>query len=497
MRQGLLVGIAVVGILFATTIALVALQKTLENEQKILSDERVVPSPAPAAQRVLVKEGPPGSNVFYSGVDLSVTLDKPIFGKPLYADLDQYDTVHPAVLARGALVVQGSGRMVLDGDASDLILKIDNEYFSLRQLLGIGRGIDTTPRPPPDSGSTDPDNNEYVNNLCASTKLIPRGLSCPLRNNFGTDSCLQTTGPTTCYCGGGYQPLGNTIRLRHFICRESDRNCEDLFINHNISAACCAPDASKDSFACKQVWTDLELDLGSNFFLYDRYVSCGQDQADTLCQNVDRSDYLRAYEISGEGVGLLDDLDTLIDVRNDLNRHSWGISRDLVLDDGNAYRVQLRNDVYEDCVEPRLRLVDSPPLPEAFYAMWTCELSLASEIHFARSESLVLPSREWGARYFALVRRNKHWYCLSQPVDSWTSLLQGQLVGQGATVLDKQVFFVSVEHRELCATLYLGDRDFGDYKTDKAAGVVFGKPSRFVVANLDLKLDSAIGIFNA
>ena len=155
-------------------------------------------------------------NTFYAGVDTRVQLDKSIFGQRLYMDLDEYDVVHPAVLAKGAVVVQGSGRLVLDGDASDLIMKIDNEYFSLRELFGIGRGIDTSPRPEDSDlqSASSLASYNYLIDICKSTDLL-RGGSCQSRRNFGVDSCLNLQGPTTCYCGGGYDPKHHPPR--HFV----------------------------------------------------------------------------------------------------------------------------------------------------------------------------------------------------------------------------------------------------------------------------------------
>ena len=64
-------------------------------------------------------------------------------------------------------------------------------------------------------------------------------------------------------------------------------------------------------------------------FLYDSFVSCDVNVDDTLCQNIDRNEYLREYE-SGAGRNILEQGERFF-VRRTLNKHSWGITRDLVL----------------------------------------------------------------------------------------------------------------------------------------------------------------------
>ena len=473
-------------------ISFVALQHTHELHKRIVALEKNQTHQQAAQEahqkaQEQTRQNHHRKNIFFAGVDQRVVLDKPILGERLFMDLDEYDVVHPAVLAKGAVVVQGSGRLILDGDASDLILKIDNEYFSLRQLFGIGKGIDPTPRySAVELDTSSPERYNFLPTLCGGTEITVRGglASCPLRRNFGVDSCLVRNGPTTCYCGGGYEPLGSTIRLRHFICEENI-DCERIFI-HDIAPYCCAPQAEITDYACKDAWERNLFNTNENstqFYLIDRYTSCSVDVSGTLCQNVDRNDYIRAYGVAGIDNNVLNQNDTLVEIRKILNTHAWGITRDLVLDDGRAYTIQLKNDVYNDCTQPRLRLLHTHALPSAFYAAWTCVLDLASEIYFSKSTDQSFESNQWGALYYVLVKESTHkkWYCLSKPVDEWPEPTRISIVGQSTSFENKQVVFVDAKNQELCATLYFGNRDFGEYKDIDGIGFSELESDRFVV----------------
>ena len=210
---------------------------------------------------------------------------------------------------------------------------------------------------------------------------------------------------------------------------------------------------------------------------------------------MDRSDYSRSYDIAGAS-SILDDPDVLFEVRQTINTHAWGISRDLVLDTGDRYYLQLRNDIYRDCQQPRLRLLDTPSLPGAFYSVWTCIPDLASELYFTRSEDVSLPTLQWGARYYALVRHEKAWYCLSRPVENWENTEKvNLLVGQGQPLVSQQTVFVPVDEKDLCASVYMGNRDFGEYKAIQSMGFLEDEPERFVVGNPTEAVDAAVGIF--
>ena len=261
-------------------------------------------------------------------------LDKPILGAALFGDLDQYDIVHPAILAEGTILARGAGRLILDGDASDVILKIDHEYFSLRELFGIGPGIDSTPRAPPPPAAAGDETAVLRSQLCGGVSIVPV-VTCPLRRNFGTDSCNEAD--TVCYCGGGYDYLTRTIRLRHLVCRETVP-CEDVFIGQNIAAYCCAPGTDAESFHCKTAFQEFTAAQNPNYYWVDRYAECDAYVEGTLCLNVDRNQYLDTYVLDGVSVGLLDQPEELVRVRRQLNLHTWGITRDYVFDNGEAHQ---------------------------------------------------------------------------------------------------------------------------------------------------------------
>lgn len=472
------VGIAISLAIAALTIG-VELQMRVESLEKREKESVVVPPPA----QTIVRESVSGGNQFYSGVDLQKLLDKPIFGKALFGDLDQYDLIHPAILAEGSVLVRGSGRLVLDGDASDLILKIDNEYFSLRELFGIGQGIDSTPRP-----SEQPENREgadyadYVGKLCSGVSLFP-AVTCPARRNFGTDSCEGNV----CYCGGGYDYLTRTVLHRHFVCKEN-QNCSDVFFGNHLNAYCCAPGADEDFFYCNAAYINATSTNPEAYCWIDRYAQCGQDTDGTLCKNVDKEDYLDMYNVAGIKDNLLNNAEDLVSVRKRINLHSWGITRDFVFDNGDSYHIELRHDVYADCPEPRLTMLQSEEFLKSYAAVWTC-VDEGSAITFSRANQEEIlnnfeESNEWGSLYYALVQSEERnaWYCLTKALSAQE---KNTIVGSVFTTKTNQVFFIKYtdETRHLCATVYLGSRDIGDHVPEKSIGFETQDPDRVVVTN--------------
>ena len=144
-----------------------------------------------------------------------------------------------AILAEGSVVVSGTGRLVLDGDASDLILKVSGEYLSLRTLLDLGTGLDYTR---PDS-VVDEDNGDEERSTLLN--LCRDDATCPWRRNWGLDACtpLDVAGDYVCACGGGWEYGSGLVRLRHFVCSgatPSERTeCFKAF--NKRAPLCCAP----------------------------------------------------------------------------------------------------------------------------------------------------------------------------------------------------------------------------------------------------------------
>ena len=146
--------------------------------------------------------------------------------------------------------------------------------------------------------------------------------------------------------------------------------------------------------------------------------------------------------------------------------------------------IQLKHDVYHDCTQPRIRLLHQHNFPGAFYAVWTCNLDLASDIYFSKSHDIdAFPSRQWGALYFALTKESTHkqWYCLSKRTEDWPEEDKIRLVGQSVTLEPHQTVFVEAKNKQLCATLYLGNRDYGEYSAMDGVGFSEVIADRFVI----------------
>lgn len=482
----------------ALAISIASLNIALENQKRLDQLETLEKSIQQQQQQKTQQTGYGSTqnsnpNVFYSGVDLQELLDKPIFGAPLYGDLDQYDLIHPAILSEGSVLVRGSGRLVLDGDASDLILKIDNEYFSLRELFGIGQGIDSTPRADFPSSSESTSLGFEISQLCSGTVIVPE-ITCPKRRNFGVDSCYENI----CYCGAGYDYLTRTYRHRHLICPNAPEGaCEDYFIQRNLSAYCCAPGVDTNSYYCNQALNNLTTGITNNKpYFIDRFAECDAFEEGTVCLNVDKNDYLNEYTLADIEGDLLRSPQDLVEVRQKINKHTWGITRDYVFDDGQQYVIQLSNDVFAGCPIPSLKMNKNVEYDKAFQAVWDCD-SRGTPLTFSRAKNDLQPgsSSKWGALYYALALADTKdkWYCVTKSLEQQQ---KDSLVGQVFTTQSNQVFFIqhTEETQQYCASIYLGARDIGDHVMETSLGFLRNDPEKVVVTNPNGDVDMAYSV---
>ncbi len=172
--------------------ALDTLVATLREEVTALLDAGV----GSGESRVFPPRGNASSNIFYAGTATQIRLDQPILGAPAAGELDAYDKVYPSVLAYGTVAVRGTGRLVLDGDASDVVLKIDNTYFSLRELFGFGSTLSYEAPPPPGRRPT-----PRAPSSCAPTPTsspLPIGHpTAPTASTGATGAWTRAFSPTT------------------------------------------------------------------------------------------------------------------------------------------------------------------------------------------------------------------------------------------------------------------------------------------------------------
>lgn len=408
------------------------------------------------------------TNELFPGLGTKATLDASILGPNLKGEGDGYDVVYPAVLAHGTVLVRGSGRVILDGDRSDLILKIDAEYFSLRELLDLGQGLDRAARPaPPPVNASAP--------LVASVCEGPEG--CPWRRNWGLDGCMPLDGAGkayACVCGGGWDLESRLVRIRHLTCSSSSgavdaTTCANHFyINREI---CCAPSIDLDpnpgavpsaiNGTCPSHPSDLSA---SNGAWIDVNYNC-EDSAGLLCQQTDKDSFADAYR---DCRPYMNSSWCLKKANHDINtQRTWLATRDYLYDDGNEYYVELGPGVTRTCLRQRLyvdpKLPPNPGFDNEMYAAWTCGDGTPVYLwaapfdcmQFSESECFLRFSRYFGSSYEIVTplekgSRNKEWYCLSNPSNQTSSVYR-----------DNQIVW-RPRSSGTCLSFYLGNRTVGD-----------------------------------
>ena len=206
--------------------------------------------------------------------------------------------------------------------------------------------------------------------------------------------------------------------------------------------------------------------------------------------NVDRDEVLDTYAVAGINDDFLNSEEDLIQLRKEINLHTWGITRDYIFDDGRKYQIELKNDVYSDCPEPKLYMDARDTGEIAYEATWNCDKG--SEITFSKANDETIlethASREWGSLYYALVQQKKIWYCLTSPVTD------KDFVGKIMITEENQIYFTKYTKEAPCAILYLGARDIGDHKTLKAVGFKKQSPFKLVVSNPGPDPDMTVAI---
>ena len=419
-------------------------------------------------------------NVFYAGTDTQIKLDRSILGPRAPGEMDQYDTVFPSVLAFGTAVVRGSGRLILDGDASDIIMKIDNTYFSVRELFGFGKSLTfgqaQPPPPPPDAA--------LLRDLCTDTDVLTPtdsgATNCAYRRNWGVDACFRDKDSIPiCVCGGGWQSLSRVIRVRHFLPHISnvvpsfsDTLFEDftnVFFSH--SAFCCAPGPLNAT--CTNLPLNPPGDSPKADWL-DTSLRCDNSE-DRLCDQKDRSDYLGFYEpcVTNSTPSCL------IAAREKVNRHGWTATRDYRFDDGQWYALQLTTQVERACEGLRLSLVHTHAFINSFPAAFEC--NRGTRLWFEVAPTPNNESAQRGSQYYMLSHEPSHsgWYCLSGQA---SADVVSEHVGDANTLASDQLLWLPYPQLEdSCQKLYLGQREPFDLKMDPDAkiGIYTDKENNF------------------
>lgn len=439
---------------------------TLREEVGGLLDAGAAPSEAQA----FPLRGNASRNTFYAGTGTRIQLDQPIFGAPGVGELDAYDSVYPSVLAYGTMAVRGTGRLVLDGDASDVVLKIDNTYFSLRELFGFGSTLNYDPAPQP---SPPPDAPRALE-LCTDTDLLafadrPSDRSnCIYRRNWGVDACFSPDDGAPynppepiCICGGGWNTYSRVVRVRHFVRKTGSSSTTTSGFTSTFfenAAACCSPHAS--AAACSL----------TNFAWLDTMLRC-ENTEDRLCDAKDRSDYLGFYTGGFNAT----------DARAKVNTHGWSATRDYRFDDGQWYALQLTADVERACTGLRLSLVHSHAYTIGFPAAFVC--GKGARIWFEVAPTENYESHKRGSEYYALTHEPSHsgWFCLSAELNE-TSV--EHYVGEAASFQADQLAWLPYpQARTLCQKLYLGFRElYGFVQGGVKIGIYTDKENNYARA---------------
>lgn len=397
-------------------------------------------------------------NIFYAGLSTSVELDYPILGPALQGERDAYATVHPGIISYGAVLVRGSGRLILDGDRSDIVLKIDGMYISMREALALGRGINRAYPPALSGPPALPALPAWLALTCLGTDPNARGSGCAWRQNWGLDACSPYRANTTgvCVCGGGWQRAGGQVVTRHLLYHTpSDA---DYFLK-TLSVECCTPDASATCEA--QAW-------------FDRPYQCDMDGArpGTLCDMRDRATYLNAYSnCPCTSVAQCSGTFCRNYARLLVGQTRWGVTRDYAFDDGNWYSIALGPNIWTECPLPRLVMgANVNTGTSARDATWACNTD-ATRFWIVPAP---LRTRDYtnsyldGGMYYLSTRLpgETDWYCLAP----------GPKAPQLLFVLPDAVDWSGTA----CTAFYLGNRTVGQMAP--MSGLGFDGATRRVIA---------------
>lgn len=439
--------------------------------------------------------GNASQNVFFAGKRTQITLDQAVLGAPAPGELDGYDEVFPAVLAYGTVAVRGTGRLVLDGDASDVVLKIDNTYFSLRELFGFGSTLSFDPRPPPPP----PPDTPRIRDLCTSTDLLTGEESnCAYRRNWGVDACFtaeegaqEQNNMPICVCGGGWQSLSRVVRVRHFVSHgsgSSSKEARQFFSNAFFSRAslCCSPMASLNEAACLLTANSSAAAGGFSGAWLDTALRC-DNTADRLCDARDRADYIGLYEACVGLAGV--ELETcLAAARNRVNAHPWAATRDYRFNNGQWYAIQLTEDVERACTGLRLTLQHAHGYIDGFPAAFEC--GQGSRIWFEVAPTPNSESPKRGSEYYVLTHERRHsgWYCLSGALSAANV---SHYVGEAPAFAEDQLAWLPYpQAKPLCQKAYLGKRELFGFGQGPPVGIYLDKENNYAraIANVDFTI---------
>jgi len=351
-------------------------------------------------------------NVFYAGLSTSVELDYPILGAALQGERDAYATVHPGLISYGAVVVRGSGRLILDGDRSDILFKIDGMYLSLREVLDFGRGIDLAHPPNPTPLAPLSALPAWVAQMCVGTDPQATGSGCAWRRNWGLDACSPPDGTNAqgvCICGGGWQRTGGQVVTRHY--PYTNTADADNFLRA-LAAECCSPDENPTCSSGAAQWLD-------------RTYQCTMEDArpGTLCDLRDRATYLNAYNNCPHA----DKQACRNYARTLIQQARWSATRDHPFDDGRWYSIALPPNIWSECPLPRLVMgADIYAETRSRDATWECNTD-ATRFWLVPAQLKDMDhtnSNLNGGMYYISTRlsRENEWYCLAPGPKSPTLL---------------------------------------------------------------------------
>lgn len=390
---------------------------------------------------------PTNPNIFYGTFDTCTRLEQSIFGEPRVGSLSSRDEFCPGIKVYGGIM---SNDVIV---TTDVVLKVNNNYFSVRQLLDLGSTI-TPPAKSraPYRNSGDGDTfiaPAWVYALCHGADA-KKGTYCPWRRNWGVDSCTDdTSNAKMCVCGGGWEEHTSTVRLRHFICGPNVQFslCKTAFY---VSAPdMCAPNSKFST----------ERQDGNAW--YDVFVDCGQGAVvdQDLCARIDKTAYLDIYRSARE---ISQDANT---TRNRVNTYvSWQLTRDLSYT--HDYFIQLSDNIWRDCLQPRLSMKQHGQdlMPFAREAVWSCDLYEAAHLEFLNDAQVDRSGQHQGATYYVTVlAADGDVWCLSKPLSSFNSTLY---TGLAASVVENQLYWIPtgtvingvLGDMTYCQHVYLGGR---------------------------------------
>jgi hypothetical protein len=385
--------------------------------------------------------------VFYASSDISVTLGDDIFSTGASGGMSYGNTVHPALVIKGDILIEGG--ILMTTERSDVKIWRRGGFLSIPGALGMGEPDLITDLIAPEEGEDT--GIDWMQGMCTTSVV---GQSCPLRHNWGVDSCIQVTNASLlCYCGGGYRSEISGVVLRHFMCDHAvGNNAACLQHFRDTSPACCSPTShaqqcaddapsetvcriSLDPHACCDglterqcvpygcVWEagacayDPEI-MVQDYKYVDINTRCESFHGGSVCDSASRSQYLAIYADIADCSTVYSAEQCLLSARQEVNNHVWDnntLSSIYNWFNNREYHLLLGPTLWRDCEFPALALVaERGLLRNAHPAKWRCETTFtASRIYFVQSGFDYNYMVEQGRRGYIMTHFNGAQYCLS------------------------------------------------------------------------------------